>query len=331
MIGKILKWFLILLVVAIIGLAIWGYAPDRDPEELRAEYGQEPSQFIELPSGQQIHLRDEGPRDAPVILLLHGSSASLHTWDGWTSELSKDYRVIRYDQPGHGLTGPHVYNDYTAKGFSDTAADVMEFLNIERYIIGGNSMGGWVSWNHAIDYPDQVRGLILVDASGAPDSRPTKMPIGFRIASSPIMRPVMKVFTPRSIIESSLETTVGDPATITDEMIDRYWNLTRYPGNREAIGLRGEVKRVQVSAEEISQIKVPTLIMWGAKDSLIPVTAAEWFAEHIPVTQTVVYEDLGHIPMEEAPERTVKDVESWLGIPELRAIALPSQGVPDER
>ncbi len=307
-----LKWLLIALAVAVIGLAIWGYAPDRNPEDLRAEYGQQPSQYVKLPSGQNIHLRDEGPRDAPAILLLHGSSSSLHTWQEWAENLSRDYRVVRYDQPGHGLTGPHVSKDYTAKGYSDTAAAVMAYLDIDQYVIAGNSMGGWVAWNHALAYPGNVRGLILVDASGAPDSKPRKLPIGFRLANSQAMRPLMKVFTPRSIIEASLETSVGDPSKITDAQVDRYWNLVRYPGNREAIGDRGKVARNTAGPEQMAGIKAPALVMWGAKDTLIPVSAAKWFDTHIPSSNVIIYDDLGHIPMEEDGTRTAGDVRKWL-------------------
>ncbi|WP_164118059.1 alpha/beta hydrolase [Sphingorhabdus sp. Alg239-R122] len=307
-----IKWLLIALAVAVISLAIWGYAPDRDPEELRAEYGQQPSQYVKLPSGQNIHLRDEGPKNAPAILLLHGSSSSLHTWQEWTENLSRDYRIIRYDQPGHGLTGPHVSKDYTAKGYSDTAAAVMQYLDIDTYVIAGNSMGGWVAWNHTLAYPDNVRGLILVDASGAPDAQPKKLPIGFRLANSRAMRPLMKVFTPRSIIKASLETSVGDPSRITNAQIDRYWNLIKYPGNREAIGDRSDVARIAAKPEQMADIKVPALVMWGAKDTLIPVPAAKWFDTHIQDSTAIIYDDLGHIPMEEDGARTAVDVGKWL-------------------
>ncbi len=321
----LLKWLLIAVVVAFAGLALWGYAPDRDIGELRAEYGGPSSQFVTLPGGQNIHLRDEGPRDASVILLLHGSSSSLHTWDGWARDLSKDYRIIRYDQPGHGLTGPHVAHDYTARGYSDTAAGVMHYLGIGSYVVGGNSMGGWVAWNHALDYPGKVRGLILLNASGAPDSRPTRLPIGFRLASSPMLRPIMQVFTPRSIIRSSIETTVADPSQITDETVDRYWDLIRYPGNREAVARRGDVVRKQSTPQAMAKIHVPTLIMWGAKDTLIPVSAARWFEAHIPSSSTIIYGDLGHIPMEEDAERSVWDVRGWLARAKLDAVQGKSQ------
>lgn len=309
---KFLKYLAVVLVVAVIGLAIWGYAPDRDIAELRSEYAGDPSTFITLPNGQEVHVRDTGPRDAPALLLIHGSGASLHTWEGWADQLGKTYRIIRYDQPGHGLTGPHIDGDYSGKAFSDTAAMVMDQLGISSYLVGGNSMGGWVAWSHALAYPQRVKGLILIDSSGAPAIGPSEIPIGFRLASSPLFQPLITSFTPRSIIASTLEGSVADKNALTDAHIDRYWNLLRHPGNRQAVLDMGKADRKQITAEEIAQITVPTLILWGSQDTLIPVDAARWFDEHIPDSSLVIYGDLGHIPMEEDAARTANDLDSWL-------------------
>ncbi|MEZ5708446.1 MAG: alpha/beta hydrolase [Blastomonas sp.] len=309
---KALKWLVLLLILTVVVIAAWGYAPDRDPEELRKAYGGPPSVMLPLPDGQKVHLRDEGPRQAPVLLLLHGSSSSLHTWQGWADDLKRDYRVIRYDQPGHGLTGPQVKDDYSAKSFSDTAAAVMEQLGIDRYVVVGNSMGGWVAWNHALAYPDRVSGLVLVDAAGAPDSAPTNLPLGFRLAQSEWVGPMLQYFTPRTLVARSVRQTVANPDAVSDAQIDRYWNLLLYPGNRHATRLRNKVPRVPATAAQMAGITAPALVMWGAKDTLIPVSAADWFADNLPQSSRTIYPDLGHIPMEEAPERTVQDLRQWL-------------------
>ena len=309
---KFLKWLLVLVVVAIIGLGVWGYAPDIEPSELQAQYGQPPSQFIELPNGQSVHVRDEGPRDAPAILLIHGSNASLHTWQGWVDDLKKDYRVVRYDQPGHGLTGAQVKGDYSTEAFRDTGAEVMNALGISRYVVAGNSMGGWVAWNIALKYPARVAGLVLVDASGAPEAKPTKIPIGFQLAQSAAVRPIIKVFTPRVIIKQSLEQSVGDPSRITPAMVDLYWKLLRHPGNREATVARGDFPRKPADAMEFAGLTMPSLILWGKKDTLIPLPNAIWFARQLPNDTLVTYDDLGHLPMEEDPARTVADLRGWL-------------------
>lgn len=104
---------LLLLAVALIagGVAL-AWAPDRPVDSLKARWAPAPSQFITV-QGMQVHLRDEGPKDDPEpIVLLHGTSASLHTWDGWVDALKGQRRVIRIDLPGFGLTGPAPDNDY---------------------------------------------------------------------------------------------------------------------------------------------------------------------------------------------------------------------------
>ncbi|MEO1044185.1 MAG: alpha/beta hydrolase [Pseudomonadota bacterium] len=310
---RVLKWLFVLIVIAAIGIGIWAYAPDRDVAELRAEYGGEPSQFIDLPNGQTVHVRDTGPRDAPVLLLMHGSGASLHTWEGWAEALGDSYRVIRYDHAGHGLTGPHVANDYSAAGQSDMVHMLMQNLGIESYIVAGNSMGGRIAWHHALDHPEAVRALILVDPSGAPQPADASLPIGFRLAQNDMLKPILGVMTPRSIIAETLKGSVAEPEAITDEQIDRYWHLLRYPGNREAMFNpgTGDPSRKHDS-EQIASISVPVLLLWGAQDQLIPVESAEWFDNILPDSTLVIYGDLGHIPMEEDAKRTAGDVREWL-------------------
>jgi pimeloyl-ACP methyl ester carboxylesterase len=309
---KFLKWLFILLIMVIVGVGIWAYAPDIEPSELQAQYGQPPSQFIALPNGQSVHVRDEGPRGAPAILLIHGSNASLHTWQGWVDDLKKDYRVVRYDQPGHGLTGAQVKSDYSTEAFRDTGAAVMNRLGISRYIVAGNSMGGWVAWNIALKYPKRVAGLVLIDASGAPEAEPTRLPIGFQLAQSAAVRPILEVFTPRIIIQQSLEQSVGDPSKITPEMVDLYWKLLRHPGNREATVARGDYPRKPADAMAFAGLTMPSLILWGKKDTLIPLANAIWFSRQLPNDTLVTYDDLAHLPMEEDPARTVADLRGWL-------------------
>ena len=169
---KFLKWTALTLLIVIVGAIVWFWTPDRDADELRAIYANDTSQFIELDGGLTVHVRDYGPRDAPVIMLLHGSSASLQTWEPWVEQLSEDYRVITYDQPGHGLTGPTPDGNYDTEVFVETAQGVTEALELDRFVNGGRSMGGWVSWNYALAHGDRLDGLLLVSASGAPDAQP---------------------------------------------------------------------------------------------------------------------------------------------------------------
>jgi pimeloyl-ACP methyl ester carboxylesterase len=315
MIRKFFKWFFILLLVAFIGLFAWGFAGDIPIKELRAKYANQESEFVDLGNGLTVHLRDEGPKDAPVIILLHGSNASLHTWQQWVDRLGKDYRIIRFDQIGHGLTGPHPEDDYSATAFVDTVDRVAKNRGLTKFYLGGNSMGGGVSHAYAAKHPEKLLGLILVDPSGAPDAKPKKLPIGFRIMGMPGINRLATVITPRSIIEKSLSGSVSNQAVVTDAEVDEYWELLRRPGNREATLKRFSARREPIAITDMSAATraVPTLIIWGEQDKLIPVSAAKWFATAYPNSQTRIYKGIGHLPMEEHPEQTADDVRAWIG------------------
>src|SRR5690606_19717279 len=109
-------------------------------------WAQAPSTFIEV-EGLRVHLRDEGPPGDPVpIVLIHGTSASLHTWDGWTEALRKNRRVIRFDLPGFGLTGPNAADDYSIAAYVHLVLALLDQMGVQRFTIGGNSLGGEVAW-----------------------------------------------------------------------------------------------------------------------------------------------------------------------------------------
>jgi pimeloyl-ACP methyl ester carboxylesterase len=220
---------------ALLGLAfLLLRTPDTDVAAMKAKYGAAPSQFVDLGGDLTVHLRDEGPRDAPVIMLLHGSNDDLHTWDAWADALKGQYRVVRFDQIGHGLTGPNPRGDYSRAGFEATIDQVADRLGIKKFTLGGNSMGGAIAASYAMSHPERLTSLVLVDAGGAPKAAPTPGNIGFKLAALPGINQLMRFITPRSLVEKSLRQSVTNQAFITDATVDRYWELLRYPGNREA-------------------------------------------------------------------------------------------------
>ena len=297
----------------LIGL-VMSWAPDQPVDELKVRWARPPSRFIEI-NGMQVHLRDEGPHDDPApIVLLHGTSASLHTWDGWAVALRDKRRVIRFDLPGFGLTGPNRQNDYSTETYVTFVRAVLDKLGVQRFVVAGNSLGGQIAWSVAAAMPDRVAGLVLVDASGYPFellTTPQSIPIGFRIAAIPGLRLLSEYTLPRGLVESSVRSVYGDPSKVTPELVDLYSAMARREGNRKALGRRID-QGYTGDVALLKGIKAPTLILWGGKDRLAPMEFARWFARDIPGAKLVVFDDLGHVPQEEDPARTVAEVKRFL-------------------
>ncbi len=298
-------------------VATW--APDRPVAALQARWAQPPSQFIDV-QGLQVHLRDEGPRDkgAPgspegtlPIVLLHGTSASLHTWEGWASDLRRQRRVVRFDLPGFGLTGPNAQNDYSIEVYVKFVTATLDALGIQRFVLAGNSLGGQIAWATAHALPVRVAKLILVDASGY-GVDPNNAPLGFRIAGTPVLRDVMAYTLPRGVVEHSVRYVYGHPDKVTPALVDVYADMMLRAGNRRALSRRIE-QGYTGDVAQIQALKLPTLILWGGRDRLLPPENARRFAKDIAGSTLVVFDDLGHVPHEEDPARTVAEVRRFLG------------------
>jgi pimeloyl-ACP methyl ester carboxylesterase len=310
-----MKWLLRIvgvLFALLVVLFLIFRTPDTDPAEMRAKYGAPPSQFVEIGGGVKVHLRDEGPRDGVPIILLHGSNADLHTWDAWTQALKGKYRVIRFDQIGHGLTGPNIAGDHSPESFIADIDEVADALKLDKFVLGGNSMGGGHTVGYAIKHPERLLGIVLVDAGGAPPREKSAGNTGFSIARTPGLNLVMKYITPRSLVEKSLRQSVSNQDIVTDAAVDRYWELLRYPGNRAATIERFSRGWSSFSESQVAGIKVPALVMWGDEDQLIPLSAGKWYAKTLPDSTFKVYKGIGHLPHEEAAKATIADLEAWL-------------------
>lgn len=287
------------------------WAPDQTVKELQPRWAPAPSVFVAV-GDQMVHLRDEGPRDDPLpIVLLHGTSDSLHTWDGWTQVLRQDRRVIRFDLPGFGLTGPSASADYSIDADVRFVVAVLDQLGIARCVLGGNSLGGQIAWQVALAEPQRVRKLVLVDAGGYP-LPPREVPLAFRLAAYAPARVILEHILPRGLVLESVRNVYGDASKITPALVDRYYDMARRAGNRRAL-----VQRLAIAAQDrsahIRELALPTLVLWGGRDRLIPVQSGHWFARDIAGAQLRVFDELGHLPHQEDPARTVAEVQQFLG------------------
>ncbi len=129
----------------------------------------------------------------------------------------------------------------------------------------------------------------------------------------PVIRDLAASITPRSLIADSLHQTVSVDAIVTPAMVDRYWELLRYPGNRGATLDRFAAYHNEGGTEALRTIAAPTLILWGRDDRLIPVGSAAWLSARLPHSRVTILDNVGHIPMEEAPDRSLAPVLKLLG------------------
>lgn len=309
--AHVLLGLLLVFGLTLAGFVALNWAPDRPLDELKARWAPPPSQFVEL-DGLSVHLRDQGRRDDPEpIVLLHGTSASLHTWEGWVTELAKQRRVISLDLPDFGLTGPFPDGDYRLERYTVFLLTLLDRLQVPRAVLVGNSFGGQLAWRFALAHPERSARLVLVDAAGYPRNAES-VPIGFRLAGVPALAPVMSRLLPRAMIESSLRNVYGDPDKVDDELVERYYQLTLREGNRQALRQRFAQAPSGELHERIGELQLPTLIIWGGRDRLIPPDNAERFAADIAGSQLVLFDDLGHVPQEEDPQRTVAVLLAFL-------------------
>jgi len=304
--------YLLATLALLVALALLLFGKSDIPVEVLSEkYANAPSRFTEV-QGMKVHYRDEGPaNDTLPIVLLHGTGASLHTFDAWTRELSQVRRVIRLDLPAFGLTGPFPTRDYSMESFTLFLSDFLDRVGVDKAVVAGNSFGGQIAWNFTLAHPDRVKKLVLIDASGYP-SKSKSRPIAFRIAEIPVLNKMLTLITPRSLAKASVLNVYYDKSKVTPELIDRYFELTLREGNRQALVDRIQTELPVDAHEAISNIEVPTLVLWGKNDLLIPIENARRFNDDIPNSRLVLIDKCGHVPMEELPQKSLEPLKEFL-------------------
>ncbi len=313
-----MKWLLsiivklaLLLIVTLLVIGFLFYQADQPEEKIYQKYARPSSIQIPL-MGMRVHLTDEGNlSDTTPLLFIHGTSSSLLTWEASKEILKKDYRIIRFDLPGFGLTGPNRDGIYSTAFNNQFIDSLMNFLQLKRVIIAGNSLGGSIAWQYALHRPDRVKGLILVDAAGIAPLRKMKGAIGFKVAQIPVLNQLMSVITPRFLIKKSLEDAYGNPQKISDSLVNQYFDMVTRKGNRRALVDRIKSGWGYSDSSILRKIDCPTLILWGRKDNLIPVENAGVFKRQISNSQLHIWDESGHVPMEEDPVAFSLEVKKW--------------------
>jgi pimeloyl-ACP methyl ester carboxylesterase len=268
---------------------------------MMTSYDRDPDSRYAAVDGVRVHYKRAG--HGPAVVLLHGSGSSVHGFERVAEMLSASFHVIRLDLPGFGLTGPRPDRDYHVTTYAATVARFMAELAVPHYAVVGNSLGGNIAWNLALDQPDRVDRLVLVNATGYPEK---SLPAGLRLARNPLLRPLLRRWLPRRATERNLRAAVGPQSTIVDDaMVDRVHAMMSRPGNRSAFvdfAMTDQPDRSSL----IKRISVPTLVLRSAAID------GQHFARDIPGSIELVNADGGHLLPEEDPEWVAVAVQAFL-------------------
>jgi len=316
MMRKVLLGLLAAVVILAVGGVAFLWRGDVPYATLDKTYASPASKFIDMGNGVEAHYRDEGNPNGRVLVLVHGFSASLHTWEKWVALLGGEYRMVSVDLPGHGLTRTPKGYQPTIEGYADFVNVFMDKLSIPKATVIGSSMGGNTAWMLALRHPTRVENLVLVDASGWPE--PTgpdaQEPLVFKLLRTPVIGPLMSNLDNTQLVRGGLHATFVNQELVDDAMVARYVDMARAPNHRPVL-LAITLNRDQRSAatkEKLAAITAPTLILHGDGDNLVPVAVAGMFKDAIPGSQAIIYERVGHVPQEEVPERSAADLRAFL-------------------
>lgn len=298
-----------LLLLALGLFLLW--TPDRTAADLSARYLDAPGDLIDVSvagSAVRLHVRDDGPADAPALLFLHGFGASLHTWEPWAVALAGPYRVVRLDLPGSGLSPPDPSADYTDARSLALIEATLDHLGIARASVLGNSMGGRLAWSFAAARPARVDKLVLL----APDGFASAGFAYDQAPEVPVWLHAMRVTLPRFVLRMGLAPAYVDPAVLTDALLTRYHDLLLAPGARHAMLMRLEQVVLTDPVPRLKSIQAPTLLLWGEQDAMIPVDNANDYLAALPNGRLVRLPGMGHLPHEEDPVRSLQPVREFL-------------------
>ncbi len=290
----------------IVGVATWGAMQGASPQALEAKYMTASDRFVSV-DGARLRVRETGAPDAPPILLIHGFTHSLETWDAWAAALDHDYRVIRYDLLGHGLTGPDPRERYAPAERAAFVGTLMDALSLDRAVIAGNSLGGLSAWRFATDHPARVDALILISPGAYPLNGAGDTP-----AEIPAAMKAYLLTAPEAGVRASAGYIYADDAKITDTRIETMRDMIRRKGNGAAMIKSLEEFTLPDPADALAQVAAPTLILWGEDDVIIPIAQGRQLEQAINDARLIAYPGVGHAAQEEAPDATVADAMAFL-------------------
>ena len=304
-----------LFFLLITGFFISGFfvVSDLPRSQVADKYSNQNSMFITLENGSTVHIRDEGNPDGEVLILLHGFGMSLHVWEKWVAELGDTYRLVSFDWPGHGLSTPVRDDDYSRNAMTSYLTNVLDWMNIDKFVLVGHAMGGGIAMNYIVDKPKKVQALVLIGASGLKIDRSDEAPRIMKLTKYPGMSTALRYITPYETLKNTVIRTYGSESFVNKELVDRYYELMVNSTNREIY-----IKQIkQMLLDEpldahIGRLNHPTLLIWGEEDEIVGIKYAKRLRSIILSARLVSYQGVGHLPMDVLPKVTAKDLTNFL-------------------
>lgn len=285
--------------------------------QLRAKYADRQSRYITV-KGMEIHYKDEGPRKAPVLLMIHGSQSSLRTWDRITLLLKKRYRVIRFDIPGYGLSSPATDEAAANVKPLEVTEGLIEGLGIRKIAAAvGVSSGGTMAMYLAAKRPELVERLILSNTPSDPvDTSHMVQTPGFLAAQDRARQTGYQDF---DFWDQYLSFFAGDAGRISKRTRMEYWDFNRRSPEKHPIAMVARIGDGKQAAVEMAKITAPTFLVWGSGDPLLPEAAVNAITRYLQnaTISKVLMPDVGHYPPLEVPDRFARWVETYVeaGVP----------------
>lgn len=276
--------------------------------EAKTKYSTAASHFMQW-RNTEVHYTDEG--QGPPMLMIHGFGGNFTNFDTLASILKANYRVIRVDLPGFGLSDLPEQHDSLAALYRDFLSDLLDTLQMDSLYVVGNSLGGWMSWELAANKPDMVKGLVLLNSAGY-ELEKVKKNIGrMDLLDNAFARKLAERGLPVSLSMQNAQRLMTEWQTpnpagvaVNNALLNREGNLA----NMITLGNSG----VTPDTAKITSIQCPTLVIWGKYDIIVPAEHATKFTRDIPNAVALVYDTCGHIPQIEYPHRVANDIETFL-------------------
>lgn len=250
---------------------------------------------------------------APVFLL-HGLGEFLETWTFNLPPLSRRYRVYALDSPGHGLSDK-CESCYALDEATRFGINILDALGVKSAALIGHSMGGAVAINMALNHPERVSRLVVVDPAGLL----AELPLFYRLASLPVWGAMAVNLIIKPLLERGIRNLCYDPGFLSQEMLDLAWKYFDMPGRKNTlhqiirynVNLSG-VRPEAVLKEKVQRLEVPILFVHGAQDSLFPLAEVREVVETVPGARMAVIDRCGHCPQIEKAVEFNEEVMAFL-------------------